>query len=82
MLHQTTGGIHASKLRAKTEGQTVIEAPLGRTFPLGLFVVQNGQADPPSSTDPINRFEYDNSTQFKLLGWESIASGLGLKVAP
>jgi 3-phytase len=43
-------------------------------------VAQNGAAEGPASEDPINGFEYDNSTQFKLIGWEKIANALGLEI--
>ncbi|WP_437739516.1 phytase [Sorangium sp. So ce1504] len=64
----------------ETDGHDVVNVPAGSDFPYGLFVVQNGQASGPSSEDPINGFEYDGSTQFKLLGWEDIAGELDLDV--
>ncbi|WP_437501423.1 phytase [Sorangium sp. So ce1099] len=64
----------------ETDGHDVVNVPAGIDFPHGLFVVQNGQASGPSSEDPINGFDYDGSTQFKLLGWEDIADELDLDV--
>lgn len=54
--------------------------PLLRSFPSGLFVAQNGDATPPASTDPVNGYDYDNSTQFRLLDWADIATPLGLSI--
>jgi 3-phytase len=45
-----------------------------------LFVSQNGAAPEPASTEPVNGYEYDGSTQFKFLGWEDIAAQLGLTI--
>ncbi|WP_437731524.1 phytase [Sorangium sp. So ce1335] len=64
----------------ETDGHDVVNVRAGSDFPYGLFVVQNGQASGPSSEDPVNGFEYDGSTQFKLLGWEDIADELDLDV--
>ncbi|WP_437721904.1 phytase [Sorangium sp. So ce861] len=64
----------------ETDGHDVVNVPVGSDFPRGLFVVQNGQASGPASEDPINGFEYDGSTQFKLLGWEDIAGELDLEL--
>ncbi|AUX47746.1 uncharacterized protein SOCE26_092700 [Sorangium cellulosum] len=64
----------------ETDGHDVVNVPAGSGFPYGLFVVQNGQASGPSSEDPISGFEYDGSTQFKLLGWEDIADELDLDI--
>lgn len=65
----------------ETDGHAVVSAPLGSDFPFGLFVSQNGEAEPPADTNPINDFEYDGSTRFELVGWENIALPLGLNVA-
>lgn len=64
----------------ETDGHDVVNVPVGRGFPYGLFVVQNGQASGPGSEEPINGFEYDGSSQFKMLGWEDIAHALSLDV--
>jgi 3-phytase len=47
-----------------TDGVHYVPVPLGRQYPLGLLVVQNGEAPEPSNTDPINGYEFDGSTQF------------------
>jgi 3-phytase len=57
-----------------------VNVPLGSAFPQGLFVAQNGKAQPPASTDPVNGYDYDNSTQFRLLDWADIATALDLVV--
>ncbi len=64
----------------ETDGHDVVNVPVGSAFPFGLFVAQNGKATPPASEDPINGFEYDNSTQFELMGWEKLAYALGLQI--
>jgi 3-phytase len=63
-----------------TDGHAIAKQPLGEAFPFGLFVNQNGEAPEPASTDDINGYEYDGSTQFKLSGWEQIAAELGLVI--
>lgn len=65
----------------ETDGHSVAKQPLGSAFPFGLFVTQNGDATAPESTDDINGYEYDGSTQFQFLGWEQIAAELGLDIA-
>ena len=64
----------------ETDGHEVVSARL-RGFPFGLFVAQSGEASGPASEAPINGYEYDGSSQFKLLRWDVIASALGLQVA-
>jgi 3-phytase len=64
----------------ETDGHEVMNVSLGRRFRHGLFVTQNGHAPPPESTEPINGFEYDNSTQFQLVDWKDIARPLDLEV--
>jgi hypothetical protein len=36
-------------------------------LPLGLLVVQNGEAPEPPNTGDINGYEFDGSTQFKFV---------------
>jgi 3-phytase len=48
----------------ETDGVHYVATPLGREFPLGLLVVQNGQAPPPADTSDINGYEFDGATQF------------------
>ena len=43
--------------------------PLGKHYPLGLLVVQNGAAPEPEDTDPVNGFEFDGATQFKYVNF-------------
>jgi myo-inositol-hexaphosphate 3-phosphohydrolase len=47
-----------------TDGVHYVSVRLGRQFPLGLLVVQNGEAPGPADTE-INGYEWDGSTQFK-----------------
>lgn len=47
-----------------TDGVHYAPVPLGRQYPLGLLVVQNGEAPEPRDTSPINGYEFDGSTQF------------------
>lgn len=65
----------------ETDGHELVNVGLGRSFPKGLLVVQNGKAPGPASQDPINGYDYDNSTQFEYIGWPVIASPLGLTIA-
>jgi 3-phytase len=47
-----------------TDGVHYLPVPLGRQFPLGLLVVQNGEAPEPGNTDDVNGYEFDGATQF------------------
>ena len=47
-----------------TDGVHYVPMPLGRRYPLGLLVVQNGQAPEPPDTGPVNGYEFDGATQF------------------
>ena len=47
----------------ETDGVHYVPVPIGRRYPLGLLVVQNGDAPEPPSTDPVNGFEFDGATQ-------------------
>ena len=51
-------------------------AAIGRQYPLGLLVVQNGEAPEPPNTDPINGFEFDGSTQFLYIDFRDALSTL------
>lgn len=66
----------------ETDGHDVVSVPMGPHFPRGLVVLQTGKAPPPPSTDPVNGYEYDGSTQFKLVRWDDIAEAVppGFKV--
>jgi len=48
-----------------TDGVHHVPVALTRNYPLGLLVVQNGEAPIPDGTpDEINGFELDGATQF------------------
>jgi 3-phytase len=53
---------------SETDGLEVASAPLGRSFPQGMVVVQDGR-----NISPVER------QNFKLIPWERIAAALGLK---
>lgn len=57
-----------------SDGAAVVNVPLGRAFPKGLFVTQDGEETPgDAEREPTN---------FKLVPWERIAGPLGLRVDP
>lgn len=56
-----------------TDGLDVVNVSLPSHFPSGLLVVHNGAAPEPSSTPPINGFEFDGATQFKFVQWSEVA---------
>ncbi len=58
----------------ESDGVEVTSTALGRSFPQGLLVVQNGAADDPADTSAINGFEYDGSTQFRFVDWRTVDS--------
>ena len=47
-----------------TDGVHYVPVPVGRQFPLGLLVVQNGEAPEPPDTGDVNGYEFDGATQF------------------
>jgi hypothetical protein len=49
----------------------VINVPLGRHFPYGLLVVQDGANDPQNVVQDEEELE-SSSTNFKLVPWQSI----------
>jgi len=59
-----------------TDGVHYVPVPLGRQYPLGLLVVQNGEAPEPPNTDPINRFAFDGSTQFLYIDFRDALKAL------
>jgi 3-phytase len=73
-------GVFKLEGTAETDGHAIAKQALGSSFPFGLFVSQNGAAPAPASTEPVNGYDYDGSTQFQYLGWEDIASQLGLEI--
>lgn len=60
-----------------TDGVHYVPVPLGKQYPLGLLVVQNGEAPEPPSTEPINGFEFDGSTQFLYIDFRDALTALG-----
>jgi 3-phytase len=52
-----------------TDGVHYVPVPLTNRYPLGLLVVQNGEAPEPPNTDDINGFEFDGATQFKYVNF-------------
>jgi 3-phytase len=60
----------------ETDGHEVTSQPLGRSFPHGLFVMQNGKASGPANTEPVNGYPYDHATQFLLLDWRELAANV------
>jgi 3-phytase len=59
-----------------TDGVHYVPTSLGRQYPHGLLVVQNGEAAEPQSTDPVNGFEFDGSTQFLYLDFRDALQAL------
>jgi 3-phytase len=59
-----------------TDGVHYVPVSLGRQYPLGLLVVQNGEAPEPPSTDPVNGYEFDGSTQFLYLDFRDALKAL------
>jgi 3-phytase len=66
----------------ETDGHEVVNVPMGRAFPEGLFVLQNGKASEEGFAPEINGYELDGATQFMFVGWGSIARQLGLSITP
>jgi 3-phytase len=60
-----------------TDGVHYAPAPMGRNFPSGLLVVQNGEAPEPPDTGPVAGYEFDGSTQFLLLNFAEALKALG-----
>jgi 3-phytase len=54
---------------SETDGLEVTSASLGKAFPQGLLVVQDGR-----NITPVER------QNFKLVPWEQVAAALGLKL--
>jgi len=69
------GAFHIAGV-SETDGHEVVTSPVGDAFPDGLLVVQNGDAPPPASTDPVDGHEYDGSTQFVLVDWADVLDAL------
>jgi myo-inositol-hexaphosphate 3-phosphohydrolase len=60
-----------------TDGLHYVGVPLGRQYPLGLLVVQNGEAPEPENTGDVNGFEFDGSTQFMYVHFLDALPALG-----
>jgi 3-phytase len=60
-----------------TDGVHYVPVPLGKQYPLGLLVVQNGEAPEPPDTGDINGFEFDGSTQFLYIDFRDALKTLG-----
>jgi 3-phytase len=52
-----------------TDGVHYVPVRILPAYPLGLLVVQNGEAPEPADTGDINGFEFDGATQFKYVSF-------------
>ena len=59
-----------------TDGVHYVSMSLGGQYPRGLLVAQNGEAPEPPSTDPVNGYEFDGSTQFLYLDFRDALQAL------
>ena len=59
-----------------TDGVHYVPVPLGRQFPLGLLVIQNGEAPEPPDTGDVNGYEFDGATQFLYLDFADALKAL------
>ena len=62
-------GIVPGRWSGGTDGVDYVPVPLSRRYPLGLLVVQNGDAPEPSTTGDINGYAFDGATQFKYVNF-------------
>ena len=53
----------------ETDGVHYVPVPIGKQYPLGLLVVQNGEAPGPADTSAVNGYEFDGATQFKYVNF-------------
>jgi 3-phytase len=60
-----------------TNGVHYVPVPLGKQYPPGLLVVQNGEAPEPPSTDPVSGYEFDGATQSLYLDFRDALQALG-----
>lgn len=58
----------------ESDGADVLNAYLGPQFPYGLLVVQDGANDPQNVVEDEEELE-NNSTNFKFVPWQNVASG-------
>ena len=61
----------------ETDGVHYVPGPLTRRYPLGLLVVQNGEAPDPPDTGDVNGYAFDGSTQFKYVDFVATLKALG-----
>ena len=59
-----------------TDGVHYVPVPIGLQYPLGLLVIQNGEAPEPPDTSDINGFEFDGATQFLFLDFADALKAL------
>jgi 3-phytase len=59
-----------------TDGVHYLPVPLGRRFPFGLLVIQNGEAPEPADTGDVNGYAFDGSTQFLYLDFADALQAL------
>lgn len=59
----------SSKGVGDTDGVHYVPVPIGPRHPLGLLVVQNGEAPEPEDTGDVNGYEFDGATQFKYVNF-------------
>ena len=57
----------------ESDGLDVINLPVGSAFPNGLLVLQDGANDPQNVAEDEEELE-NNSTNFKFVPWESVAT--------
>jgi 3-phytase len=72
-LYDLDDGEHEAAFQIEGVGETDGMDVVG-----DLLVTQNGMAPPPASTDPVDGYEYDGSTQFVYVDWEEIEDELDL----
>ena len=52
-----------------TDGVHYVPTAVTPRYPLGLLVVQNGEAPEPADTGDVNGYEFDGATQFKYVSF-------------
>jgi len=73
------GGRHGIDTTDESDGVDVVNVPLGRAFPKGLFVAHDGQDDPPFPN--LDEDELENAaTNFTYADWSAIAKELDIIV--
>ncbi len=71
----TIGGIGTVDGVEQCDGADVVAAPIGSNYPMGLLVVQDGNALPGVLVEDDGEFE-NGATNFKLVSWESVETAL------